>query len=136
MDKMAIRNFVYAENEEDLSFFPKEPSPDFGTSSPSVSVNIEPLMTNEEPVLVVARMKNRKHKTMGGLSKPLVKRKLAPGSSTARAKTFASKEYVSFLTISDEDEGKLPSFEFVFIVFATSGAYLMFCFPFLFCMPL
>ncbi|GJW02166.1 hypothetical protein Tco_1561022 [Tanacetum coccineum] len=126
--EMAFRNFVYAEDEEDLSFIPKEPSPAFGTGSPSVSVNIEPLMTDEEPVLqsaeamtdsrgspnrelfvvhpgsVVARMKNRKCKTMGGLSKPPVKRKLAPGSSTARAKTFASKEDVSFLTISDEDE--------------------------------
>ncbi|GJR97299.1 hypothetical protein Tco_0939891 [Tanacetum coccineum] len=62
--EMAIRNFVYAENEEDLSFFPKEPSPDFGTRSPSVSVNIEPLMTNEEThVLVAARMNNRKCKT-------------------------------------------------------------------------
>ncbi|GJU05443.1 hypothetical protein Tco_1121873 [Tanacetum coccineum] len=93
--QMAIRNFVYAENEEDLSFFPKEPSPDFGTRSPSVSVNIEPLMTNEEP-------------TRGGSSRPPVKRKLSHGSSTARAtraKTSASKDDVSFLTISDKDEG-------------------------------
>ncbi|GKG13622.1 hypothetical protein Tco_0350582, partial [Tanacetum coccineum] len=106
---MAFRNFVYAADVEDLSFLPNEPSPFFGTGSPSVSVNIEPLMTDEEPVLqpieattdsrgslkrelfvvhpgsVADRMKNRKCKTMGGLSRPPVKRKLAPGSSTARA---------------------------------------------------
>ncbi|GJT60398.1 hypothetical protein Tco_1003931 [Tanacetum coccineum] len=102
-------NFVYDEDEEDLSFLPKEPSPACGTNSPSVLVNIEPLMTGEEPVLqpaeamtdsrgspkrelfvvhpgsVAACMKNRKYKTRGGSSRPPVKRKLAPGSSTARA---------------------------------------------------
>ncbi|GKC92006.1 hypothetical protein Tco_1157448 [Tanacetum coccineum] len=130
--QMAFRNFVYAEDEEDLSFLPKETSPAFGTGSPSVSVNIEPIMTDEEPVLqpaeamadsggspkhelfvvhpgsVVAHMKNRKCKTRGRSSRPHVKRKLAPGSSTdyaTRAKTSASKDDVSFLTISDEDEG-------------------------------
>ncbi|GKB25223.1 hypothetical protein Tco_0864624 [Tanacetum coccineum] len=130
--QMAFRNFVYAEDEKDLSFLPNEPSPAFGTGSPSVLVNIEPLMTDEEPVLqlaeatpdsrgspkrelfvvhpgsVAARMKNRKCKTRGGSSRPLVMRKLAPGSLTAcatRKKTSASKDDVYFLTISDEDEG-------------------------------
>ncbi|GKD60734.1 hypothetical protein Tco_1298243 [Tanacetum coccineum] len=40
--------------------------------------------------------------------RPLVKRKLAPGSSTShatRAKTSSSKEDVPFLTVSDDDEG-------------------------------
>ncbi|GJV50225.1 hypothetical protein Tco_1440437 [Tanacetum coccineum] len=85
--EMAIRNFVYAENEEDLSFFPKEPSPDFGTRSPSVSVNIEPLMTNEEThVLVAARMNNRKCKTRVQGHPGLCKRKtFSLDSSTARA---------------------------------------------------
>nr|GEW01322.1 hypothetical protein [Tanacetum cinerariifolium] len=129
---MAFRNFIYAENEEDLSFPPKEHSLAFGTGSPSVSINIEPLMTNEELVLqpteamvdsegspkcelfvvhpgsLAARMKNRKCKTRRGSSRPLVKRKLAPRSSTAyatHAKTSASKDDVCFLTISNEDEG-------------------------------
>nr|GEV18693.1 hypothetical protein [Tanacetum cinerariifolium] len=86
-------NFVYAKDEEDLSFLPKEPSPAFGNGSPSVSVNIEPLMIDEEPE---------------GSSKPPVKRKLALGSSTACAtcaKSSASKNDVYFLIISDEDEG-------------------------------
>ncbi|GJT82101.1 hypothetical protein Tco_1056443, partial [Tanacetum coccineum] len=90
--QMAFRNFVYVEDEKDLSFLPKKPSPAFGTGSSSV---------------VAARMKNRKYKTKGGSSRLPVKRKLAPGSSTAcatRAKTSASKDDVSFLTISDEDE--------------------------------
>ncbi|GJV22522.1 hypothetical protein Tco_1371542 [Tanacetum coccineum] len=59
MAKMAFRNFVYAEDEEDLSFLPKEPPPGFGTGSPSV---------------VATRMKNRKCKTRGGSSRPPVKR--------------------------------------------------------------
>ncbi|GKB40408.1 hypothetical protein Tco_0885350 [Tanacetum coccineum] len=123
---------TFESKRRDLSFLPKEPSPAFCTSSPSMSVNTEPLMTDEEPVLqptkattdsggspkreffvvhpgsVAARMKNRKYKTRGGSSMPPVKRKLVPGSSTAcatRAKTSASKDDVSFLTISDEDEG-------------------------------
>nr|GEW28157.1 hypothetical protein [Tanacetum cinerariifolium] len=93
IEEIDFRNFVYAKDEEYLSFLPKEPSLAFGTGSPSVSVNIEPLMIDEEP---------------GGSSRPPVKRKLAPGSLTARAtraKTSASKDDVYFLTISDEDEG-------------------------------
>nr|GEZ24942.1 ABC transporter B family member 19 [Tanacetum cinerariifolium] len=33
-EEMAFRNFMYAETNEDLSFLPKEPSPDFSTGSP------------------------------------------------------------------------------------------------------
>nr|GEX14610.1 hypothetical protein [Tanacetum cinerariifolium] len=111
-------------------FLPKEPFTAFDTGSSSVSVNIEPLMTDEEPILnptkattdskgipkrelffvhhgsVAAHIKNSK--TRRGSSRPPVKRKLPPRSSTSRAtraKTFSSKDDVSFLTISDEDEG-------------------------------
>ncbi|GJT88245.1 hypothetical protein Tco_1069962 [Tanacetum coccineum] len=130
--EMAFRNFVYAGDEEDLSFLPKEPSLGFGTSSSSVSVNIEPLRADEEPVLhpaevaadsgwspklelfvvhprsVAAQIKDRKCKTMGGSSRPPVKRKLVSGSSNSRAtraKTSTSKDDVPFRTISDDDEG-------------------------------
>ncbi|GKD36180.1 hypothetical protein Tco_1251689, partial [Tanacetum coccineum] len=34
--KMAFRNFIYTKDDENLSFFPKEPSPGFDISSPSV----------------------------------------------------------------------------------------------------
>ncbi|GJU70498.1 hypothetical protein Tco_1256757 [Tanacetum coccineum] len=43
--EMDFNNFLYAETDGDLSFLPKEPSPDFGTGSPSISINTEPLVT-------------------------------------------------------------------------------------------
>ncbi|GJT43136.1 hypothetical protein Tco_0951851 [Tanacetum coccineum] len=122
----------FCEDEEDLSFLPKEPSPCFSTGSPSMSVNIEPLRADKEPVLqpaevmtdsgrkpkpelfvvhpgsVAAQMKNRKCKTRGGSSRPSVKRKLASGSSNSHAthaKTSTLKDVVPFLTVSDDDEG-------------------------------
>ncbi|GKC61124.1 UBN2 domain-containing protein [Tanacetum coccineum] len=130
--EMAFRNFVYAEDEEDLSFLPKEPPPGFGTGSPSVLVNIKPLRADEEHVLqpakvmadsrgslkpelfvvhpgsVASRMNNRKCKTRGGSSSPPVKRKLASGSSKSRStrtKTSTSKDDVPFLTVSDDEQG-------------------------------
>ncbi|GJZ65812.1 hypothetical protein Tco_0622508 [Tanacetum coccineum] len=130
--EMAFRNFIYAEDDEDLSFLPKEPSPGFGTGSPSVSVNTEPLKANEKLVIqpvevttysrespklevfvvhpgsVAAQIKDKKCKTRGGSSRPPVKRKLAPGSSTSRAtraKNSSLKDDVPFLIVSDDDEG-------------------------------
>ncbi|GJY48023.1 hypothetical protein Tco_0437979 [Tanacetum coccineum] len=41
---------MYAENDEDLSFLPKEPSLDFGTGSPSVSINTELPVVRAEPM--------------------------------------------------------------------------------------
>ncbi|GKG37883.1 hypothetical protein Tco_0457106, partial [Tanacetum coccineum] len=96
-------------DDEDLAFLPKEPSLDFGIGSLSVSVNMESLKANGEPEIqsvevtvdsggspkpelfvihprsVAARIKDRKCKTKEGSSRPPVKRKLAPGSSTSRA---------------------------------------------------
>ncbi|GKF82942.1 hypothetical protein Tco_0244598, partial [Tanacetum coccineum] len=112
--KMAFRNFIYTEDDEDLSFLPKDPSLGLSTGSPSVSVNMEPLKADKELVIapaevttdseespkpelfvvhpgsVAARIKDRKCKTRGGSSRHPIKRKLAPGSSTScatRAKT-------------------------------------------------
>nr|GEZ26150.1 hypothetical protein [Tanacetum cinerariifolium] len=39
------------QNDKDLAFLPKEPSPGFGTGSPYILVNTEPLKTNEEPMI-------------------------------------------------------------------------------------
>nr|GEV34299.1 hypothetical protein [Tanacetum cinerariifolium] len=135
--KMAFRNFIYIEDDEDLAFLPKEPSSGFGTGSLSVSVNIEPLKANEDPVIqpveviadsgespkpelfvvhlgsVAAQIKDRKCKNKGGSSRPPVKRKLSIGSSTShatRAKTSSSKEDAPFLTVSDDDECRLLFF--------------------------
>ncbi|GKC70648.1 hypothetical protein Tco_1116531 [Tanacetum coccineum] len=60
------------------------------------------------PGSVAARIKERKCKTRGGSSRPLVKRKLACGSSSShaiRAKTFASKDDDPILSIYDDDKG-------------------------------
>ncbi|GJY70605.1 hypothetical protein Tco_0474308 [Tanacetum coccineum] len=129
--EMAFRNFIYTEDDEDLAFLPKEPSSGFGTGSPSVLVNTEPLKANEEPEIqpvevtadsggspkpelfvhpgsVAARIKDRKCKTRGGSSRPHVKRKLASGSSTSRAtraKNSSSKDDAPLLTVSNDDEG-------------------------------
>ncbi|GJU54010.1 hypothetical protein Tco_1227724 [Tanacetum coccineum] len=66
------------------------------------------------PGSVAARIKDRKCKTRGGSSRLPVKRKVASGSSNSyatRAKTSTSKHDVPFLTVSDDDEGKLLYFE-------------------------
>ncbi|GJW95748.1 hypothetical protein Tco_0175420 [Tanacetum coccineum] len=124
-------NFIYTEDDDDLLFLPKEPSPGLDTGFPSISVNTKPLKANKElmvhpakvmadsgespkpelfivhPGSVAARIKDRKCKTRGGSSRPHVKRKLAPGSLISRAtrtKTSSLKEDVSFLTVSDDDE--------------------------------
>ncbi|GJZ71690.1 hypothetical protein Tco_0635541 [Tanacetum coccineum] len=41
MAEMVFRNFMYSETDEDLTFLPKEPAPEFGTNSPTVSINTE-----------------------------------------------------------------------------------------------
>nr|GEX97370.1 hypothetical protein [Tanacetum cinerariifolium] len=94
---MDLRNFIYAEDEEDLSFLPKEPSFGFGTGSPFMSVNIEPLRADEEPILHPAEVTTYSR----GSPKPelFVGH---PGSVAARMKN--RKYDVPFLTISDDDE--------------------------------
>nr|GEX44097.1 hypothetical protein [Tanacetum cinerariifolium] len=42
-------NFIYAENEENLSFLPKEPSHGLGNGSLSISVNTDPLSVDSKP---------------------------------------------------------------------------------------
>ncbi|GJU13851.1 RNA-directed DNA polymerase, eukaryota, reverse transcriptase zinc-binding domain protein [Tanacetum coccineum] len=120
--KMSFRNFIYTEDEEDLTFLPKDFSLGFNTGSPSVSINTELVMTDEEPAVVPAtepvneRVETtadsggvpKECKTRGGSSRPPVKRKLAFGSSTSRtirAKASAIKDDAPMLSISDDDEG-------------------------------
>ncbi|GKC62318.1 hypothetical protein Tco_1094916 [Tanacetum coccineum] len=135
---MDFRNFIYTKDDDDLAFLPKELSPGFGTGSPFASVNTEIPKDVEEPegqptevttdlgespkadVFVVhpgsvaARIKERKCKTRGGSSRPLVKRKLASMSSSSRvvhAKKSTSKDDDPILSISDDDEGLPDCFE-------------------------
>ncbi|GKC56766.1 hypothetical protein Tco_1084364, partial [Tanacetum coccineum] len=129
--EMAFKNFMYSETNEDLSFLPKEPSPNLGTGSPSISINTKPLIGNAEPVVqlvenmadsgdssrqgefvihhgsVSARIKDMTCKTRGGSSRPHVKHKLAQGSLSSRdthAKTISSKDASLLLTIFDNDK--------------------------------
>ncbi|GJT65587.1 hypothetical protein Tco_1017067 [Tanacetum coccineum] len=101
--EMAFRNFISTEDDDDLAFLPKELYLGFGIVSPSTSVN------TELPKSIVARIQERKCKTRGDSSRPLVKRKLASGSSSSsvvRAKTSASEDDAPILSIFDDDEGK------------------------------
>nr|GEX65906.1 hypothetical protein [Tanacetum cinerariifolium] len=47
---MAFRNFLYVKTDMDFTFLPKDPSLEFGTGSPSTSINTELLLLNVEPV--------------------------------------------------------------------------------------
>ncbi|GKC13638.1 hypothetical protein Tco_1010420 [Tanacetum coccineum] len=108
--EIAIRNFLYAEIDEDLTFLPKEPSPDFGIGSPFVSINTEPAITVAEPTGQL----DRKCRTRGGYSKPPVKRILVQGSFSSRAtrqKTVSLNDDSPFLTISDDGEELLDLYD-------------------------
>ncbi|GJS72762.1 hypothetical protein Tco_0705603 [Tanacetum coccineum] len=136
--EMAFRNFIYTKDDNDLAFLPKEPSPGFGTGSPSTLVNTELLKDVEEPKVqpaeltadswespkagvfivhprsVASRIKERNCKTRGGSSRPPIKRKLASRSSSScvvRTKTFASKDDAPIPSIYDDDEGLPDCFE-------------------------
>ncbi|GJT14725.1 hypothetical protein Tco_0873431 [Tanacetum coccineum] len=49
--QMSFRNFIYIEEDEDLTFLPKDFSLGFNNGSPSVSINTEPVRTDEEPMV-------------------------------------------------------------------------------------
>nr|GEZ90880.1 hypothetical protein [Tanacetum cinerariifolium] len=106
--EMDFRNFIYSEDDDDLAFLPKEPSQNLPVEITTDSR--ESLKTGVfivHPGSVATSIKERKCKTMGGSSRPFVKRKLAFGSSSShavRAKASASKDDAPILSISDNDE--------------------------------
>ncbi|GJZ34431.1 hypothetical protein Tco_0580248 [Tanacetum coccineum] len=135
--EMSFRNFMYANTNEDLSFLPKEPSLEVGTSSPSASINTEPPITvagtteqlventadsggsprQEKLVIhtgsVAGRIKERKCRTRNGSARPPVKRKLVQGASflkSAHQKTSPQADS-PFVAISNDDEGLLDVLE-------------------------
>nr|GEY09529.1 hypothetical protein [Tanacetum cinerariifolium] len=70
--------------------------------------SLKPELFVINPRSVAAWIKDRMCKTKGGSSRPHVKRKLSLESSTSRAtraKTSSLKDDVSYLTLSDDDEG-------------------------------
>ncbi|GJW82180.1 hypothetical protein Tco_0146155 [Tanacetum coccineum] len=79
--EMDFRNFIYAKNEEDLSFLPKEPSPGFGTGPPSILVNTKPPNVDAEPTLKLVE----DTADFGGSPKPEVF-VVHPGSVSTRIK--------------------------------------------------
>ncbi|GJU52744.1 hypothetical protein Tco_1226458 [Tanacetum coccineum] len=100
--EMAFRNFMYAGNNEDLSFLPKESSLDFGTGDSPVRQDKRMIHFGS----VAARIKVRKCWTRGS-SKPPVKRRLVPVGSSSKAtrqKTSPLKADSPFLTISHDEE--------------------------------
>ncbi|GJW28482.1 hypothetical protein Tco_0045357, partial [Tanacetum coccineum] len=115
IEEMAFRNFHYAKTDKDLTFPPKDPSPEFGTISPSVSINAKLPIVDAEPAYevntkqiienvadsggslmhqeklvihpgsVAERIKDRKYRTKGGSSKLPVKPRLVQGAFSSRA---------------------------------------------------
>ncbi|GKF14932.1 hypothetical protein Tco_0056394, partial [Tanacetum coccineum] len=112
--EMAFRNFMYAEDDEDLSFLPRESSLRFGTSSPFDLINNKPPLLKADPLdsanpeqlventansggspahekmlvigtgSIAGRMKDRKCMTKGS-TKPPVKHKLVHDGSSLRS---------------------------------------------------
>ncbi|GKD16756.1 hypothetical protein Tco_1205914 [Tanacetum coccineum] len=111
--QMSFRNFIYTEEDEDLTFLPKDFSPDFNNGSPSVSINTKPIRTDEEPATepAIEPVNKRVGTTadLGGVPKEILL-KLASGSSTSRtfrAKASAMKDDTPMLSISDDNEASL-----------------------------
>ncbi|GKB90963.1 hypothetical protein Tco_0963235, partial [Tanacetum coccineum] len=124
--EMSFRNFIYTEDDEDLTFLPKDFSPGFNTGSPSVSINTEPVRADEEPAVEPATEPvNECVKTTadsgespkgdtfvvyaGSIAVRIRERKyeISGGSSTlrtVRAKASAIKDDAPVLSISDDDE--------------------------------
>ncbi|GKC32933.1 hypothetical protein Tco_1040227 [Tanacetum coccineum] len=102
--EMSFRNFIYTEEDKDLTFLPKDLSPGF-------NINTEPVRTDEEPAVEPAtELVNERIGTTtdsGGVPKEILL-KLASGSSTSRticAKGSALKDDTPVLSISNDDEG-------------------------------
>nr|GEU44983.1 hypothetical protein [Tanacetum cinerariifolium] len=97
--EMSFRNFIYTEDDEDLTFLPKDFSLDLG-GSPKGDTFVHARS-------VAARIRKRQCKTRGGSLRPLVKRNLASGSSTSRTvrtKVSPIKDDTPVLSIFDDDE--------------------------------
>ncbi|GJT98305.1 hypothetical protein Tco_1093823 [Tanacetum coccineum] len=112
----------FMENEEDLSFLPKEPSPGFGTGSPSILVNMESLSVDVEPILKLVE----DTADSGDSPKPETIERGPSGLYEEKACTWglrsslllsyslkasSSKDDTPFLAVSDDDEGLPDVFE-------------------------
>ncbi|GJY77086.1 hypothetical protein Tco_0482202 [Tanacetum coccineum] len=114
--EMAFRNFIYTEDDDDLDFLPKDPSPGFGIGFPSASVNTKPPKDVEEPEVqpaeVTADSGESPKATVFVVHHGSVAARIKERNScVVRAKTSASKDDAPILSISDDDEGLLDCFE-------------------------
>ncbi|GKB16207.1 hypothetical protein Tco_0850130 [Tanacetum coccineum] len=92
-----FRNFMYTEDDEDLSFLLHESSPGFRTGSLSTLINNKPLLLEAEPLNATTR--NNCLRTL------LILEALLPRSSPTKVKSSL------FLTIYDYEEGLLDVLE-------------------------
>nr|GEV74066.1 hypothetical protein [Tanacetum cinerariifolium] len=102
-DEDVIRNFMYVEDDKDLSFLPKDPSLDFGTGSPSVSINIDLPAVKAEPTNV-GNSKQLAENIADSGGSSIRQEKLAGSSSRATRQNKSFKADSPFLTISDDEE--------------------------------
>ncbi|GJZ74795.1 hypothetical protein Tco_0639260 [Tanacetum coccineum] len=107
--EMSFRNFMYANTNEDLSFLLKEPSLEVGTSSPLVSINMEPHIAIAETTEQLVE-----NTADSGGSPRQEKLVIHTGSVAGRIKErkLPPKADSPFVAISDDDEGKcfVPSY--------------------------
>ncbi|GJR56867.1 hypothetical protein Tco_1499029 [Tanacetum coccineum] len=114
--EMFFRNFIYTEEDKDLTFLPKDLSPGLNTGSPSVSINTEPIRTNKEPTVEPATEPVNEGvgttADSGGVPKEILLlfmlRVLQPALGKGSAKQgedSALKDDTFVLSISDDDEG-------------------------------
>ncbi|GKA67737.1 hypothetical protein Tco_0767654 [Tanacetum coccineum] len=110
-----LQNFIYTEDDEDLTFLPKDFSPCFNIGSPSVSINTEPVRTDEEPAVepttepATEPVNERVGTTtdLGGVPKEILLLftlgVLRPALRRGSAKQ--GEDDTPVLSISDDDEG-------------------------------
>ncbi|GKD03026.1 hypothetical protein Tco_1178000 [Tanacetum coccineum] len=108
--EMSFRNFIYTEEGEDLTFLPKDFSPGFNTY-PSVSINMEPVMTDKEPAIEPAtKPVNERVGTTadsGGVPKEILLLFTLGVLQTAlgRGSAKQGEDDTPVLSISNDDEG-------------------------------
>ncbi|GJV78509.1 hypothetical protein Tco_1514379, partial [Tanacetum coccineum] len=111
--KMAFGNFMFAADDDEMSLLTKEPSNEFGTGSPSSSINKEDLFVDAEPISS-ANPDQLIENSVESEGSPVCEKSLAlaDGNVAERIsppKVFHQKiskanvESSSFVTISDDD---------------------------------
>ncbi|GKF70419.1 hypothetical protein Tco_0203476, partial [Tanacetum coccineum] len=110
--EMSFRNFIYTEDDEDLTFLPKGFSPGFNTGSSSMSINTEPVGTDEEPTTKPMNERVGTTADSGGVPKEIlflftlgVLRPALGRGSEKQGEASAMKDDTPMLSIFDDDEG-------------------------------